>query len=155
MPVLARAPSLFLTERATVHGLVPTHRKLKFDGDVTAYIRKLSMVVTRFINESCEYYSTVFDDDTQTSGALGAITHPAKPVLAVRRSNRACWLVGCKPALVLWATAELNDYAAVFRRHVFYHHPLNVVVECLRIAAETCLEVQPRFLPFVPHAHRS
>ena len=81
-----------------------------------------------------------------------------------RTPQSPCWLfavltalVGSldfKPALVLWATAELNDYAAVFRRHVFYHHPLNVVVECLRIAAETCLEVRPRFLPFVRRVPR-
>jgi len=49
-------------------GTAAAFRKLRFDGDITTYIRRLSIVVVRFVNESCEYYNHVFDDDLQSSG---------------------------------------------------------------------------------------
>jgi len=76
---------------ASPGGIAAALRKLRFDGDITTYIRRLSIVVVRFVNESCEYYNHVFDDDLQSSGSHMHVRRPRPPAW--------CWLTGAMAKL--------------------------------------------------------
>jgi len=91
-------------------------RKLKFEGDIVGYIQRLSSAVFRFLTDTGKYYIATFAEQHLSSG------------------------------YVLWASQELEEYAAIFRRYVFYNHSFRVVVDCLRIVAKHCVEVRERII---------
>ncbi len=86
-------------------------RKLKFEGEIYYYIRKLSHVVFNFIKNTCIWYRSSFEDPSVHSG------------------------------FTQWIVMEIEEFANTFSRHVFYNHNLQIVISCLQVAVEKCSSV--------------
>jgi len=101
----------FVTEIDRTFILSSHHRKLRFEGEIYSYIKKLSQTVFYLIKNTCIWYKGFFEDPNLSSG------------------------------FVRWITQEIEDYCSIFRRHVFQNQNFQITIDCLRVAAENCLLV--------------
>jgi len=101
-----QAREIFLSTRTVV--IKSKIRKLKFEGEIYTYIRKLSHVVFTLLKNTCIWYKSFFEEPGLSSG------------------------------FVRWICHEISDYCATFRRHVFQNQNFQITIDCLRVSAESC-----------------
>lgn len=108
--LLDQAREIFLATQTVI--IKHKIKKLRFEGEIYSYIRKLSQVVFFLLKNTCIWYKGFFQDPSLSSG------------------------------FVRWITREIEDYCSIFRRHVFQNQNFQTTIDCLRVAAENCSSVK-------------
>lgn len=111
--LLDQAREIFLATQSVI--IKHKIKKLRFEGEIYSYIKKLSQMVFYLLKNTCIWYKGFFEDPSLSSG------------------------------FVRWLTKEIEDYCSIFRRHVFQNQNFQTTIDCLSLAAENCSSVRRLF----------